>query len=341
MSCFSRLMYLEDSINNETGFSYDILDELKENKQLDEMLKDLNIEQLFMLELEDFISIFEDKRYIYHENLRKIILHECEFMKIYSKFGYVLSLFLNNKDAYRVFPLFFKECVDHYNIPKYSNYSLEEIHSFINKYIDIATHYDINKKKYYTDVIGKAAQLYTTYSKYDDKFLNKKGTINCLDKDEFFVYSEYEAYCREYYGLSKYNISNLQDYVRWVSRYNGDGYGYDVLSYDVKNNREKLIEVKSGLSERIELTRVEYRTMYNTINKDYTDYYVYKYFYDVNTNMIYLKILKFDKLNKVLVDVNTNEVYHAIPYFDFDENRYQRVKADIVSEENYKKLLSR
>ena len=340
MNCYSQLQSMQDCINDNGGFSYNKLDLLKQNNEIYKIFDALNIESLLRYELISFINILENPNYIYHEYLRKIHLHESEFVRVFNGFGYVISLYLNNTDSYRVFPLFFKECVDYFKIDKYNNMSLEQIESLLNKYMDLKKYYNYDKKKELNEVICKIPELYTTYSKYDNKFENKLGTINCTDQEEFFVYSEYEAYKRELHSMYNFNISNPKDYVKWVSRQHGDGYGYDVLSYDIKKNREKLIEVKSGLSDHFQLTRIEYKTMESTKNKQYADYYIYRYTYDVNTNLITLKILKYDKKNNLLIDINNNDIYNLIPYFDFEDG-IQKVKVDVLPEDNYKKLLQR
>ena len=341
MNCYSELLSIVEYINSTHEYSYDYLEELKANKTLDKMFDSHNIEVLLKKELYDFLYLLDNTNFIYHEYLRKIYIHESEFIKIYIEFGYLLSLFLNNSKYYRVFPLFFKECVDHYNISNYSNKSLKEIEDLLYKYVDLKISYSYKYEKELVDVVNKTPELYTKYSKYDYKLNNKQILINCLDKDEFFVYSEFECYSRELDGLSRFNLSCPKDYVRWVSRYDGDGYGYDVLSYDIIKNREKVIEVKSGISERIDLTRVEYKTMLDTIKRPYSDYYIYKYYYNTETKYITLSMLKYDKNNHVFIDIITKEVYKLIPYFDFDENNTQRVKVDVVKEDKYNLYLNK
>ena len=341
MDLYSELSAIRDTINSNHEYSYEYLCELKENNTLDSMFESHNIASLFRKEFLDFISIFENPNYEYHEYLRKIHLNESSFLNSYGSFGYLLSLFLNDKNSYRTFPLFFKEAVDYFNIEKYSNITLEEIDRFLNKYLDLDYNYSYKYERELCDVIGKVPGMFTTYSKYDYKLNNKQLPINCMDKEEFFVYSEYEAYARELYNLNSYHVSDAEQLVRWVARYDGDGYGYDVLSYDIFENKEKLIEVKSGVGSGFDLTRIEYKTLLSTINNKNSDYYIYRYFYDISTKFITLSMLKFDKNTKDFEDIITKERYKLIPYFMFDEYNIQRVKVDVVKEEMYNEYLKR
>ena len=338
MNCYNQLQLMEDCINNNGGFSYAKLDELNEKNELRKMFQALNIDILFRYELSNFICILDNPNYLYHEHLRKIHLHESEFIKIFGKFGYVLSLYFNNKEAYKVFPLFFKESCDYFNVGKYSNKPLEEIEELLNKYMDLNKEYNPNDKRVLTEIMGKIPGYYTNYSKYDKKLNNINEVINCSNQEEFFVYSEYEAYQRELHAIAAYNLSNPKEYVKWVSRYYGDGYGYDVLSYDIKKNREKLIEVKSGRYDSFELTPNEYKVMMSTMYENYSDYYIYRYRCDVNSNTFKLNILKFNKKHKNFYDVNTNEIYKIIPFYD-EDNGVIKEYIDIVPEVKYIKKL--
>ena len=133
MDCYAQLLNIQNSINEKTGFSYARLDELKEQNELDIMLKSYNVDYLFEIALKNFIYLIENTNFIYHEYLRKIYMHESELVKIFSSFGYIMSLYFNNVEAYRVFPVFFKECVKHYNIERYANLSTDELEKMFER----------------------------------------------------------------------------------------------------------------------------------------------------------------------------------------------------------------
>lgn len=337
MNCYNSLQYMEDCINNNGGFSYDKLDQLKEKNELRKMFEALNIIELLRYDFYSFLRIIESNNE-YHEYLNKIYANEAEFIKVFNRFGYVLSLYFGNKDAYRNFPLFFKECANYFNISKYSDMSLDDIYKLLENHLDLCKEYNQNANREITIVLGKIPQYYTTYSKYDTKLNNINEVINCNNIEEFFVYSEYEAYQRELHALSNYNLSNPKEYIKWVSRYHGDGYGYDVLSYDIKKNREKLIEVKSGKYDSFSLTPNEYKVMSSTINKQFVDYYIYRYVYDMNKNIIRFNVLKYDKRYRSLIDINTNDEYKIIPFYE-EENGILKEYIDVLPQEKYIKTL--
>ena len=336
MDCYSQLLSMQEHINSESGFSYAKLDELKESNQLDDMIKSYNIDFLLKQELDSFIQLLDNNNY-YHEYLRKIYLNESNLVKVFNGFGYVLSLYFNNKEAYRVFPLFFKECLNHYNINKFNEMSLDELDEYLSTRMDLRKFFDLNSNRNLITVNCRTPELFTDYSKYINNFTNK-STINVYDQNEFFVYSEYDAYQRELRSIANFNISNPKEFVRWVSRCHGDGYGFDVLGYDIKRNREKLIEVKSSLVNKYELTENEYHVMKETIDKEFCDYYVYKYYYDKIANAIIYNFLKYNKSNDTFVDINSSEFYEIDTYF-YDDKGAQKLSARLINEGVPKKVL--
>ena len=341
MDIYTQLDNIEKYIHDNYGNSYNDFDNLCNNNQLDPILFNYGIDSLLKKELDYFLELIDPNNYDHHEYLKTIYINECNFINVYKRFGYILSLHFNkNNMAYRVLPSFIKECLNYFNIEKYTNYSVEDIERLISRYLILEKKYDCKYKKELIEIKPIYKELFTDYSKYDSKLVNRQE-INYSDKDELFVFSEYVTYEEELRNISKYNISNPYDYVRWVSRYDGDGYGYDILSYDFENNREKIIEVKSGKSNYLELTRVEYRNLMNTIKNKYSDYYIYKYYNIEGSDILTINTLKYDKEKKVFIDINTNEIYRVVPFFKFDENGYQQVKVSIIKDEQYKLLLNK
>ena len=80
--------------------------------------------------------------------------------------------------------------------------------------------------------------------------------------------------------------------------------------------------------------------MLDTQNKPNSDYYIYRYYYDLSYLKIRFNCLKYDKTNNVFVDVNTNEIFIISPQFYFDDN-YTKVLAGIYSNDQYNKLLTK
>ena len=335
---YDRLMYMEENINKNGGFSYNKLDELNKEGLLDEILDSLFIDEMLEKELSDFLLILNSKEFDNHSFLRKILLYESDLIKTFRRFDYVLSLHFNNKEAYRVFPLLFLECVKYFKLPGCDKLTLDKVESTLIKYIDFETAYNPNANRVLTEISNKPMGLYTDYSLYDEK-LNSNKPINFNDSTEFFVWSEYFTYKREISNASKYVLNKCNNYVRWVSRYNGDGFGYDILSYDFENNREKLIEVKSGIGKNFELTETEYRVLNRCINTQNSDYYIYRYYYNYDSNELEFTKLIYDKEKNIFVDVDSpNNIYHLSYYFNYDNNRTS-IKAKVVPEVEYQKLL--
>lgn len=339
MSCYSKLNEIYEKLNSSVGFSFEIQDNLKETNELYSLFKEYNVIELLYNDICEFINIMNSSDYNIYSSLRKIHLHESDLVKVYSQFSYIFGLFFDNKECYGNFSVFFKECLNYFKIEKCSNLSLDEIRKLLNGYVDISLEYNVNKNRFYDLIINKYTLNTDKYNKYL-KILASKKSVNHNDSDEFFVYSENDAYLKECNTALKYNVSDPNRFVNWVSRFHGDGYGYDILSYDFINNKEKLIEVKSGLYEIIYLSRVEYKTMLDTQNKPNSDYYIYRYYYDLSYLKIRFNCLKYDKINNVFIDINTNEVFIISPQFLYDETG-KKIVAGIYSMEQYNKLLTR
>lgn len=339
MSCYSKLNELYEKLNSTIGFSFDVQNNLKETNELYSLFKEYNVIELLYNDICEFINIMNSNDYNIYSSLRKIHLHESDLVKVYSQYSYLFGLFFDNKECYRNFSVFFKECVDYFKIDKYFNLPLDEVRKILNRYVDISMEYNISKNRFYDLLMNKSTLNTDKYNNYLNSLSSKK-TVNPNDSDEFFVYSENDAYLKECNTALKFSDIDPNRFVNWVSRYHGDGYGYDILSYDFLNNKEKLIEVKSGLYEIIYLSRVEYKTMLDTQNKPNSDYYIYRYYYDLSYLKIRFNCLKYDKINNVFVDVNTNEIFIISPQFLYDETG-RKIVAGIYSMEQYNKLLTR
>ena len=335
-NCYDRLDYVEKIINSNGGFSYIKLDEMNKNNKLKTLLEENEIDKLFKEELIRFIGILEDKNLDYHPYLRRLMLHESEYIKIFINKTYnrMLSLYLDSEKSYRNLIIFFRDCVQHYDIEKYKELSLEDIDEILFNNMDLRAWYDLNSQKNLIEVDTRVAELYTNYSNYDYKL--STNSINVLDKTEFFIWSEWYTYINELAQLSKFGMDN---YAKWVSRYDGDGYGYDVLSYDLENKREKLIEVKSGQSSNITLTDTEYNVLKQMENKQHCDYYIYKYYYTASDNTIYGIILKYDRYSGLFINIKNPDEKYEIETCEYTDNGgFKRKGAYIKPIENNKKL---
>lgn len=341
MKCYEELMEIFDLINkSKKGYSYSVLDQYKEDGILDNLMQRYNIENLFEKEVVWFLKILINEDINKFPFNRKLYLYESEYLKLFKTFGYELSLFLNNKDAYRHLTKFVKACIDKYNIETFKGLSEYQIELLLNKHIDMSKCYNPNLGKEIVEVVPRIPNNYTNYAVYEEKI--KNNTLKFNDKTDFFVWSEYTTYISEYNELTKH-YQNVSEYVKWVSRYNGDGYGFDILSYDPISMHEKLIEVKSSHYNYFEITLNEYKTLYKTKDLEYCDYYIY--FYCIIDNILKVSKLKYDKQNNVFVDINNNDIYNIeldmTPNKDYPNSYNNKITAVLVKQEPLNKVLTK
>ena len=253
-----------------------------------------------------------------------MFLHESDFVGTFRRYDYEIASYINNKDAYRHFPKYVMSCIEKFIIN-----ADKDIMSRLNEFIDMSVKYDTDKREL-CEIMPRFANNCSDMSKYDSKI--KNHNFNLIDKDEFAVWSELTAYNAE---TSRFGQKTI-----WVSKEHGDGYGYDILCYDPLNNKEKMVEVKSGHYDNFSLTLNEYKTMIKTEKYPTSDYYIYRYFRDGITGAITLKILRYDKENHVLRNTtNFDEVYYTSPNMYFDNKGKRVIEFCIEKEEDYMKSL--
>jgi len=330
---YQKLEIIQEEINNQFGFSYNTLNNLKENGYLDKILELYDIPYCLKNELISFFNMLDNPDLNNFPYLRKILLHESDFVKIFRDFGYIISLYLNNQNCYRVFPLFLKEMIDKFEIDYYKDLPIEDI---LNKRMDLKYSYNRNEERNLVEISPKSRNIYTDYSKYEEKI--RMNTLNIYDLTEFFIWAENYSYILEYNELKKYPEYNTDCIVRWISKYHGDGYGFDILSYDPILKKQKLIEVKSGKSDLIELSRNELKILYEAVENN-CDYYIYRYYFNVKTQNLEFYKLKYDAVQEKFIDINNpNNVFYISPYFYFEDDK-QKIGIAIETEKEFYKSL--
>ena len=327
--CYQKLNSIENGINEEfNSYSYALLDQLKLSGELDRLLSTNDIYNCLKYELIIFLNILnnpvnDDKPY-----LRRIFLHESDLAKTFKKFGYILSLYVNDIEVYRVFPLFVKKAME-----KYEMLGSEEVVEKIRKYMDLKCGYDYNYQRILEELPVRYPNMYKDYEPFVNKLQNKIFDPN--DKDELAIASEYFTYISEYENLKKHKEYIADVIVKWVSKDHGDGYGYDVLSYDPETKRQKLIEVKSGASNFFALTSNELKKVYEATTLG-CDYYIYRCFYNKELNEIMLTRLIFDPENNYFYNImDSNDIYYLDIYFDVDENGKEVVVRRVNNDESF------
>lgn len=288
--------------NGNTGYSYSRLDEMNETKELENYL-DLNyVESLLKPALLEFLEVVYDYSGDYRSEHRKLYLENTKFIRecLSGDLNYMLGLHCNNIKSYRELPEYIKMLIEEYKLTPYMNLTYNDIFMRLLSTIDMTKEYDNRWNKYRIEINLKPKMNEEKYEKYIERV--KKEPVDINNTNFFFIWSEYQTYINEYNELQKAGYNpNIE--VKWVSKDNGDGYGYDILSYDHITGKEKLIEVKSGSSKDIILTEGEMMKAYRSIQNNY-DYYIYRYYYDYNDGKIKTLKLKFDKDNLVFKNID-------------------------------------
>lgn len=284
------------------GYGYQIdIKKLKETNKLDEMLESLDIIPLLKYDITTYLNFLLDENSGNYYN-KKVLLEYYFKNDLNYNAQYILCLYCNNEDAYRNLPILLKSLIDKLDIPKFKYLNINYLTSLIYKYYDLIDGYDPNIQKYICEFKNKPCGFYTRYDDYDKKYDPSK--INITDSTEFFVWSEHKTYDEEFNSLKETKFVNN---VKWISREFGDGYGFDILSYDPILNKEKLIEVKSGVSENFYLTENEVAVMLKCQFHN-ANYYIYKYCYNKDNNTVYKIELKYEPELDMLRD-NMNNFY--------------------------------
>ena len=233
---------------------------------------------------------------------------------------YMISYYcIGRTDAYYDFTKLIYYITKKLMIFPYNKYSYEEMSKKLYEYFDYKQSINTGKIK----IEEKIIDGFNVYKNYPDYSKLGKYKFNFLDTNDLFVYSEFDT-CRflEWQSITENNRFK----PIWVSRDRGDGYGFDVLYYDTKNNTESLIEVKSSIKGELALTENEYLTAIDTCNYSNSDYFIHFYNYNFLENKINKIIYKYDKEKKLFVDINTNQEYYCELIQYTDENNEQKTK---------------
>jgi|GEM_PF-2903332 len=279
--------------------SYNDLKVMKENGKLDSLLDSLNLQEILKSDFTYFLDIIFDEGKFYYQKL--IFLEKLCYNEIYDINNGIfilklISLYCNCEEAYINFPAMLKAIITKCDIKKYEHLTGEDINNQVHKCMAVSDEMKDGKK--ICKPIKRSSGQFTNYNNYDYEY--DEDTI-ANNPTLFFVKSEQWAYEKE-------NSPNK----RWVSRYDGDGYGFDILSYDYELDREKVIEVKSGVDDCLWFTNNELKVMRESEGKNVT-YCVYKWFselkFDPNFSIMKRKIsgpiiLTYNSELDLLVDEN-------------------------------------
>ena len=289
--------------------TYSNIDKLRESGELKIAIESFDILDTIKIEMTKYLDLLFDKDGIYknYPNIRALLLEKNEFLHLIDNYGYILSSYFGNEKVYRDFPEYFKLLIDELKIEEYKYKLPNDIEEALEDTVGLKIAYDIRYERTLKDIDFKCAGMYINYDKIVEKIENGKQIK--VKSDEYWVWAEYQAYKHELSKMDTFGLS--RDLVRWVSRYDGDGYGYDILTIDPVNYREKAVEVKSkSRDSEVFLNISEYEYIEKIDESSKVDYYLYVYRYDHEKKQVLPKYLKYYPTTGVFYNIDdTDEVY--------------------------------
>lgn len=311
---------------------------------LKEYMDEIGVMDLLKEELSNFFNLY-DKEYM-KENfyLKQLEVKDCPFLKVLENFYYILACYLGNEKLYRDFPNFMKALVDNYKLPGYENLTYKDYYYGFLQYnfMKYSENYDDKYERVLIDY--KTPYANNSYDSFEEEM--RKELPNYNKDGVFWRWAERDTFLKEKDYIKSKVVYDTNKIVRWVSRFDGDGYGYDILSYDPEKKREKLIEVKTTECERFFISNEEVRKAYETSKSNYCDYYIYGYIRQSN-NIPLLKKLKFDKEKYYFINIDDPEDIYYIsgdifPKNNEEEDKYNgKVQLYIESKERFNYLKNR
>lgn len=311
---------------------------------LKEYMDEIGVMDLLKEELSNFFNLY-DKEYM-KENfyLKQLEVKNCPFLKVLENFYYILACYLGNEKLYRDFPNFMKALVDNYKLPGYENLTYKDYYYGFLQYnfMKYSENYDDKYERVLIDY--KTPYANNSYDSFEEEM--RKELPNYNKDGVFWRWAERDTFLKEKDYIKSKVVYDTNKIVRWVSRFDGDGYGYDILSYDPETKREKLIEVKTTECERFFISNEEVRKAYETSKSNYCDYYIYGYIRQSN-NIPLLKKLKFDKEKYYFINIdNPEDIYYIsgdiFPKNNEEEDKYNgKIQLYIESKERFNYLKNR
>ena len=318
---------LRDFTNDHGGTSFVKYNEYKKSGELDKII---NMYFAFGLQNAtlDFLNILYNTYYDEHPYLRKVLLHESEFTNIYIQCSYPIAAYVNdaseisddNKNnnpaelTHYQFPIYVYKLIEKFDI-RYKNgdkIDYTDIYNRLYKYMDFKHIYNLKEDR---DEIKPEVRFPNNVDDKYEKYKTKidTHTLSITDPEQYPILAEQLAYEMEIDYLKQYSEYNTNELVRWISKNSGDGFGFDVLSYDPIRQREKVIEVKSSITDSYELSENEYRKALDMHNVENTDFYVYEYDFKDKSNLK-LRALRYIPEEDFFIDISNYQVYTLFNY---------------------------
>ena len=333
MSYLDNIDKFMDYINKNGGRSHDRINELMNSKELHKLIEDNSINIDFKYIFFEFINILDNPSLNRYPFTRKIELYKNDLFYCFNRYSYEFSAYFNDLSSYRNFPLFVQSAARKYGIEKYANMNINDLDMLLDNYVDMNKRYNPNNNVNEAMVIIKSFDNMNKYDNYEKK--KRMNKLNLKDIDDFYIFAEENTCIIE--------NNQLHNNSLWVSKYYGDGYGFDVISYDSINYRERLIEVKSGTSNNFTITKNEYNIMRKASTFETCDYLVYKFTRGLIHDDINHTVYRYDKDNDILVDINDCSNICRLNYIEYDDVEKGHVQEYYVVNErsdSIKRILS-
>jgi len=169
----------------------------------------------------------------------------------------------------------------------YGKELIDQIHSFIAFYgITFESLGRDSRCGWYEKYPDTDKQIKDEFIIANDNYYNEDNTKETIDKYNKAIgnYAELEFF--------KYLNKNRKDeeQILWISRFVGDGFGYDIIVYNTITKEAILYEVKGSISihksRKIELTKTESNMLRFAMSND-TEYHMVKVFFGKDKTKIY------------------------------------------------------
>lgn len=322
MESINILNWLADELNKDGINGFVLMEEEYKQKRIFNKINYDLFTQCLRADIEIYLDyLFKDQsNYRYYKKIQLEEMTKNIPNQNYYKILKLLTYFTENPESYRNLPVLIYNLIQKLDLKNYKYLTFEDIKAKIYENYDLKEVYDFNLEKNICEILYKRPlNDYSDIDLYTDNYDYHKTPQNI-----FWKWAERNSYEDE---LRKNNLYHYPFKPIWVAREKGDGYGYDILSYDISKYKEKLIEVKTNT---IYISENELKVMRNCYYKN-AIYTLLCYVY-LNDIRIYNRAIFDYNPNQDILTDEYNQIYNIIgPFTQYDEinkreNKYYTLK---------------
>lgn len=316
------------------------------------------------IELTNYLDILLSNKYSGCLNYKKLLLNNSIITDIFNNqnIRYLLSKMCYNKNMYINFDDFIKVLIEKLRITEYKNMDSIITETIKNNYEFDSNNIPYENETVYAQYIKRKSALNLDKYREFDRHINSSDFITQSDgyshdwlhafkpymthEDLDWIYAEYMQFRDLYKNIKNENIdkANIDKYkdinslIRWISRFDGDGYGFDIMKVNEDFSCENVIEVKQSKIKQYFLTNNEV----NMLEK-FTNYKNTNYFVNLSENYLdytnkAMKTMKYNR-NVYVLDKDTLKFVNILDSSDRYEisnmevytNKKQLVKVNKIS----------